>query len=97
MFRLIKYSISLWDQLKLLHCDFLCCFPASFSIFFFFCQCYHNIKECKFCIENFADDIALLSEQIKQAQVLLTNVETSAAQIGLEMNAKKTMAFNQSD
>ena len=39
---------------------------------------------------DFADDIALLSEQIKQAQDLLTSVETSAAQKGLEMNAKKT-------
>ena len=48
---------------------------------------------------DFVDDIALLSEQINQAQDLLTNVETSAAQIGLEMNAKKTkvMAYNHSD
>ncbi len=48
---------------------------------------------------DFADDIALLSEQINQGQDLLTNVETSAAQIGLEMNAKKTkvMAYNHSD
>ena len=48
---------------------------------------------------DFADDIALLSEQIKQAQDLLTSVETSAPQIGLGMNAKKTkvMAYNQSD
>ena len=48
---------------------------------------------------DFADDIALLSEQINQAQDLLTSIETTAAQIGLEMNAKKTkvMAYNHSD
>ncbi len=46
-----------------------------------------------------ADDIALLSELIHQAQDLLNRVETSAAQIGLSMNAKKTkvMAYNQSE
>ena len=45
---------------------------------------------------DFADDIALLSELVDQAQELLTRVETSAAKIGLEMNAKKTkvMAYN---
>ena len=45
---------------------------------------------------DFADDIALLSELINQAQDLLTKVEVSAGQIGLVMNAKKTkvMAFN---
>ena len=48
---------------------------------------------------DFADDIALLSELINQAQDLLTSVESSAAQIGLVMNAKKTkvMAYNQDD
>ena len=47
---------------------------------------------------DFADDIALLSEQIDQAQELLKRVEESARQIGLEINAKKTkcLAYNQS-
>jgi hypothetical protein len=38
---------------------------------------------------DFADDMTLLSEQIKQAHDLLTNEETSAAQIGLEMMPRK--------
>ncbi len=48
---------------------------------------------------EFADDIALLSELINQAKDLLNRVETSAAQIGLSMNAKKTkvMAYNQNE
>ena len=48
---------------------------------------------------DFADDIALLSELINQAQDLLNRVETSAVQIGLSMNAKKTkvMAYNQNE
>ena len=48
---------------------------------------------------DFADDIALLSELISQAQNLLNRVETSAAQIGLVMNARKTkvMAYNHSE
>ena len=48
---------------------------------------------------DFADDIALLSELISQAQDLLNRVESSAAHIGLVMNAKKTkvMAYNQTD
>ena len=48
---------------------------------------------------DFADDIALLSELINQAQDLLTKVEVSAGQIGLVMNAKKTkvMAFNHNE
>jgi hypothetical protein len=50
-------------------------------------------------VTYFADDIVLLSEQIKQTHDLLTKVETSTAQRGLEMNVKKTkvMAYNQSD
>ena len=39
---------------------------------------------------DFADNIALLSELINQDQDLLNRVETSAAQIGLVMNAMKT-------
>ena len=44
----------------------------------------------------FADDIALLSEEITQAQQLLNRVEAEASKVGLHLNAKKTelMAFN---
>jgi len=44
----------------------------------------------------FADDIALLANEIAQAQELLTRVETESAKVGLHVNAKKTefMAFN---
>lgn len=46
---------------------------------------------------DFADDIALLSEQVHQAQELLSLVEASVAKVGLKMNAGKTkfMSFNQ--
>ena len=46
---------------------------------------------------DFADDIALLSEQIEQAQQLLNRVEGASMEIGLHMNVKKTkvMAYNQ--
>ena len=46
---------------------------------------------------DFADDIALLSDTVAQAQELLKNVENAALCVGLHMNAKKTqfMAFNQ--
>ena len=45
---------------------------------------------------DFADDIALISDEIKQAQEFLTRVEIEAAKIGLHLNEKKTefMAFN---
>lgn len=45
---------------------------------------------------DFADDIALLSEEIQQAQELLFRVERSVAKVGLAMNAGKTkvMSFN---
>ncbi len=45
---------------------------------------------------DFADDIALLSEQIRQAQELLNGVEVQCGKIGLRINAKKTkcMVFN---
>ena len=39
---------------------------------------------------DFADDIALLSEEIHQAQDLLQRVETSMAKVCLTMNEKKT-------
>ena len=45
---------------------------------------------------DFADDIALLSDTLQQAQELLTRVEDAAATVGLMMNASKTkfMAYN---
>ena len=39
---------------------------------------------------DFADDIALLSEGLHQAQQLLQRVETSVAKVGLKMNVGKT-------
>ena len=48
---------------------------------------------------DFADDIALLSEEISQAQELLDRVETETQKIGLHLNESKTevMIFNQSN
>ena len=45
---------------------------------------------------DFDDDIALLSEEIQQALELLSRVETSVGNVGLQMNASKTkfMSFN---
>ena len=45
---------------------------------------------------DFADDIALLSNEIKQAQELLLRVEESVGKVGLKMNTGKTtfMTFN---
>ena len=47
----------------------------------------------------FADDIALLANEIEQAQELITGVENEGAKIGLSINAKKTQAitYNQED
>ena len=44
---------------------------------------------------DFADDIALISEEIEQAQEMLTRVEIETLKIGLHLNEKKTevMAF----
>ena len=42
---------------------------------------------------DFADDIALLSEEIQKAQELLTRVENEAAKIGLRLNDEKTEAM----
>ena len=39
---------------------------------------------------DFADDIALVSEEIDQAQEMLEKVESEAAGVGLLANAKKT-------
>ena len=46
---------------------------------------------------DFADDLALLSEEIEQAQKVLLRLETEAEKVGLFCNAKKTevQAFNQ--
>ena len=46
---------------------------------------------------DFADDIALISEKISQAQEMLNRVETETRKIGLFLNEKKTetMQFNQ--
>ena len=48
---------------------------------------------------DFADDIALLSDTLHQAQNLLSRVESAAESVGLQMNATKTkfMAYNISD
>ena len=45
---------------------------------------------------DFADDIALVSEGIKEAQEMLTRVEKSAKRIGLSMHTAKTkyMSYN---
>ena len=45
---------------------------------------------------NYADDIALVSQQIEQAQQLLTSIETKVANIGIQLNSKKTevMTYN---
>ena len=45
----------------------------------------------------FADDIALLADEIRQAKELLHLVETEAAKVGLHVNVKKTefMSYNQ--
>ena len=42
---------------------------------------------------DFADDIALLSGEIHQAQAPLERIETMAASVGLAMNAKKTQVL----
>ena len=42
---------------------------------------------------DFADDIALLSEEIQKAQELLTRVENKAAKIGIRLNDEKTEAM----
>ena len=39
---------------------------------------------------DFADDIALVSEEVNQAQELLSRVESESAKVGLQLNAKKT-------
>ena len=48
---------------------------------------------------DFADDVALLSEEIQQAQELLSRVETSVGKVGLRMNTSKTkyMSLNHNE
>ena len=45
---------------------------------------------------SYVDDIALLSQEVEQAQIMLTNIEIEVAKIGLHINAKKTeiISFN---
>lgn len=45
---------------------------------------------------DYADDICLLSDRVKQAQELLNRVEVECAKVGLRLNAKKTevMTYN---
>lgn len=45
---------------------------------------------------DYADDIALISRQVEQAQELLSRVEEKCAKVGLGLNAKKTevIAYN---
>ena len=51
------------------------------------------------CDTDFADDLALLSNSLEQAQELLTRLENAAKQIGLHINNSKTeyMLFNQDE
>ena len=48
---------------------------------------------------DFADDISLLSDEIKQVQQLLTSVETECKKVGLGLNGPKTkfLAYNIDD
>ena len=48
---------------------------------------------------DFADDLALISEEIEQAQEVLHRLETEAENVGLYCNAKKTevQVFNQTE
>ena len=46
-------------------------------------------EEAKFITDlDFADDIALIVEQVTQAQEMLRSVERAAAEVSLKMNAK---------
>ena len=56
-----------------------------------------RIKSTKVSDLCFADDIALISDEIWQAQEQLKNVEVEAIKVGLNVNGKKTelIAFNQ--
>ena len=48
---------------------------------------------------SYVDDIALVSQEVGQAQQLLTSIETEVVNIGLQLNLKKTevMKFNQTN
>ena len=45
---------------------------------------------------SYADDIELISQEVEQAQQLLTSIETEVCNIGIQLNSKKTevMMFN---
>ena len=47
------------------------------------------------CI-HYADDIDLISQEVEQAQKLLTSIETEVANIRIQLNVNKTevMTFN---
>ena len=49
------------------------------------------------CDTDFADDLALISNTLEQAQLFLLRLELAAAQIGLHVNETKTefMSYNQ--
>ena len=55
-----------------------------------------NISPITITDMDFADDIALVSEGIKEAQKILTRVEKLAKRVGLSMNTGKTkyMSYN---
>ena len=49
-----------------------------------------RVKALKVTDTEFADDIALIADSIKDVQNMLRDVETAAAQVGLRMNESKT-------
>ena len=51
------------------------------------------------CDTDFADDLALASSTLEDAQLFLLRVETAVAQVGLQINEQKTeyMVYNQQD
>ena len=48
---------------------------------------------------DFADDLAAITDEMHQAQEVLTRLETEAAKVGLICNSKKTemQCFNQTE
>ena len=52
-----------------------------------------RIPAVSICDLDFADDIALLSNEIEQARELLHQVEIECAKVGLGLNAKKTKSM----
>ena len=56
------------------------------------CQSRRNPKEA-IAETDFADDIALLANAVKESQELLTSVETQCKKVGLGINGLKTKAL----